>query len=103
MLFFLPFGIDALVISGGEKAFSAGLDVPYLVSLGDDRARLTSSWEAFFDAARGRGKMHAAPDELTRQLPPPARNHRYVTIGGHIGLVDDRNNRRRRRDMLFSP
>jgi hypothetical protein len=24
-------------------------------------------------------------------LPPPARNHRYVTIGGHIGLIDNKN------------
>lgn len=31
---------------------------------------------------RLRSKMHAAPDELTRQLPPPAHNHIYVTIGG---------------------
>ena len=38
-----------------------------------------------------RGKVHAAPDELTRQLPPPARNHRYVTIGGHVGLIDNKN------------
>lgn len=38
-----------------------------------------------------RGKMHAAPQELTRQLPPPAHNHSYVAIGGHIGLIDNRN------------
>jgi Ni/Co efflux regulator RcnB len=38
-----------------------------------------------------RSKMHAAPDELTRQLPPPARNHRYVSIGGHIVLIDNKN------------
>ncbi len=38
-----------------------------------------------------RNKMHAAPEELTRQLPPPARNHRYVTIGGHVGLIDNKN------------
>src|ERR1700693_5927285 len=37
-----------------------------------------------------RRKVHAAPRELTRQLPRPARNHRYVTIGGHVGLIDDR-------------
>jgi hypothetical protein len=38
-----------------------------------------------------RSKMHAAPSELTRQLPPPARKHSYVTIGGHVGLIDDKN------------
>jgi Ni/Co efflux regulator RcnB len=38
-----------------------------------------------------RRKAHAAPRDLTRNLPPPAHNHRYVTIGGHIGLIDNRN------------
>jgi Ni/Co efflux regulator RcnB len=38
-----------------------------------------------------RRKVHAAPRDLTRQLPPPARHHRYVTIGGHIGLIDNTN------------
>jgi Ni/Co efflux regulator RcnB len=38
-----------------------------------------------------RKKAHAAPHELTRLLPPPAHNHRYVTVGGHIGLIDNRN------------
>lgn len=41
-----------LVLSGGPKVFSAGMDVPYLLSLGDDRAALKAAWEAFFDAAR---------------------------------------------------
>lgn len=45
-------GARGLVFSGGPKVFSAGLDVPYLLSLGDDRAALQSAWEAFFDAAR---------------------------------------------------
>ncbi len=40
---------------------------------------------------RLRSKMHPAPEELTRQLPPPARNYRYVAIGGHIGLIDNKN------------
>ncbi len=44
--------VQALVLSGGPKVFSAGLDVPYLLSLGDDRAALTAAWESFFDAAR---------------------------------------------------
>jgi Ni/Co efflux regulator RcnB len=38
-----------------------------------------------------RRKVHAAPHELTSLLPPPARNHRYVTIGGHVGMIDNKN------------
>ena len=45
-------GARGLVLSGGPKVFSAGLDVPFLVSLGDDRAALTAAWEGFFAAAR---------------------------------------------------
>ncbi|MGH8086046.1 MAG: enoyl-CoA hydratase/isomerase family protein [Lysobacter sp.] len=41
-----------IVLSGGPKVFSAGLDVPYLLSLGDDREALTSAWQSFFAAAR---------------------------------------------------
>lgn len=39
-------GVEAIVISGGEKVFSAGLDVPELLNL--DRAALEASWRAFF-------------------------------------------------------
>ena len=45
-------GAQGIVLSGGPKVFSAGLDVPHLLSLGDDRAALMSAWSAFFDAAR---------------------------------------------------
>jgi enoyl-CoA hydratase/carnithine racemase len=45
-------GAQGLVLSGGPKVFSAGLDVPYLVSLGEDRAALRAAWESFFGAAR---------------------------------------------------
>ena len=38
-----------------------------------------------------RHRMHSAPHDLVRQLPPPAHNHRYVVIGGHVGLIDNRN------------
>lgn len=41
-----------VVLSGGEKVFSAGLDVPYLLSLGADRDALRQAWEGFFSAAR---------------------------------------------------
>ena len=45
-------GAHGIVLSGGARVFSAGLDVPYLMSLGDDRAALREAWEAFFAAAR---------------------------------------------------
>ena len=45
-------GVRGLVLSGGPKVFSAGLDVPYLLSLGEDRQALMAAWESFFDAAR---------------------------------------------------
>lgn len=45
-------GAEGLVLAGGPKVFSAGLDVPHLVSLGEDRQALRKAWEAFFDAAR---------------------------------------------------
>ena len=43
-------GARGLVLSGGEKVFSAGLDVPYLMT--QDRAGLAACWSLFFDAAR---------------------------------------------------
>lgn len=45
-------GAQGIVLSGGPKVFSAGLDVPFLLSLGDDQAALLNAWTAFFDAAR---------------------------------------------------
>ena len=45
-------GIRGIVLSGGEKVFSAGLDVPHLLSHGDDRDALMDSWHAFFGVAR---------------------------------------------------
>lgn len=41
-----------ILLSGGARVFSAGLDVPYLMSLGEDREALRDAWEAFFAAAR---------------------------------------------------
>ena len=43
-------GARGLVISGGEKAYSGGLDVPYLMGL--DREGLRGCWSRFFSAAR---------------------------------------------------
>lgn len=51
-------GVGGIVLAGGPKVFSAGLDVPWLLSLGEDRAALTAAWESFFDAARA---LAAAP------------------------------------------
>ncbi|TAK38092.1 MAG: enoyl-CoA hydratase/isomerase family protein [Lysobacteraceae bacterium] len=45
-------GVGGIVLAGGPKVFSAGLDVPYLVSLGEDRRALHEAWNAFFLAAR---------------------------------------------------
>lgn len=45
-------GARGIALTGGPSVFSAGLDVPYLMSLGDDRAALMHTWEAFFGAAR---------------------------------------------------
>ncbi|MCO5054160.1 enoyl-CoA hydratase/isomerase family protein [Thermomonas sp.] len=41
-----------IVLAGGAKVFSAGLDVPYLLGLGENQTALAQAWEAFFEAAR---------------------------------------------------
>ena len=43
-------GAHGIVLSGGPKVFSAGLDVPYLLTL--DAGGLREAWETFFLAAR---------------------------------------------------
>jgi Ni/Co efflux regulator RcnB len=35
-----------------------------------------------------RSRVRPAPADLRRRLPRPAKHHRYVTIGGHVGIVD---------------
>lgn len=45
-------GVRGVVLSGTQKVFSAGLDVPHLMSHGDDRDALRDSWSAFFGATR---------------------------------------------------
>jgi Ni/Co efflux regulator RcnB len=37
-----------------------------------------------------RQRVHAVPSDLSRRLPAPPPNHRYVAIGGHVGMVDRR-------------
>ncbi len=44
--------MDAVVLSGAPGIFSAGLDVPCLMALGEDRHALQAAWGAFFGAAR---------------------------------------------------
>lgn len=36
-----------------------------------------------------RAKVHPAPPDLSRRLPAPPTNHRYVAIGGHVALIDN--------------
>jgi Ni/Co efflux regulator RcnB len=36
-----------------------------------------------------RRHVHPAPPELARQLPAPPSHHRYVAIGGHLGMIDN--------------
>jgi len=45
-------GAEGIVLSGREKLFSAGMDVPHLLSLGDDRQAVVDTWTAFFALAR---------------------------------------------------
>jgi enoyl-CoA hydratase/carnithine racemase len=45
-------GVRGIVLAGNERIFSAGMDVPHLLSHGDDRDALLDSWHAFFGAAR---------------------------------------------------
>lgn len=45
-------GAQGIALTGLPSIFSAGLDVPYLMSLGEDRGALQHAWEAFFGVAR---------------------------------------------------
>ncbi|MCL7714344.1 enoyl-CoA hydratase/isomerase family protein [Stenotrophomonas mori] len=44
--------VQGVVLSGSERIFTGGMDVPYLLGHGEDRKRLADSWQAFFGAAR---------------------------------------------------
>ncbi len=44
--------VQGVVLSGSERVFTGGMDVPYLLRHGEDRQRLMDSWQAFFGAAR---------------------------------------------------
>lgn len=45
-------GAEGLVLSGGPTVFSAGLDVPFLLSIQEDARALHDAWDGFFNAAR---------------------------------------------------
>lgn len=45
-------GAAGIVLAGGPKVFSAGLDVPHLLTLGEDRGAVLDAWQRFFGAAR---------------------------------------------------
>src|ERR1700693_6281005 len=36
-----------------------------------------------------RRKVHPAPPDLARRLPPPPKDHRYVALGDNVGLLDN--------------
>lgn len=44
--------VHGIVLSGSERIFSAGMDVPHLLGHGDDKHKLLDSWQAFFGAVR---------------------------------------------------
>lgn len=44
--------VHGIILSGSERIFSAGMDVPHLLSHGQDRHKLMDSWQAFFGAVR---------------------------------------------------
>ena len=47
--------VQGIVISGNDGLLTAGMDVPHLMSHGDDRQKLLESWQAFFGAVRAIG------------------------------------------------
>jgi Ni/Co efflux regulator RcnB len=60
------------------------------------RDRLSADQESRLQPGRPldqdlRQREHPVPRDLSRRLPPPAPNHRYVAIGGHVGIVDNVN------------
>jgi Ni/Co efflux regulator RcnB len=58
------------------------------------RDRLSADQESRLQPGRAldrdlRQHAHAVPSDLSRQLPAPPPNHRYIAIGGHVGMVDN--------------
>ena len=52
----------------------------------DEESRLREGTTLDRDLRR---KVHSAPPDLYRQLPPPPSNHRYVAVGSHVALIDN--------------
>jgi hypothetical protein len=57
------------------------------------RDRLSPDQESRLQPGRPLGRdlqkhVHSVPSDLGHRLPPAPPNHRYVAIGGHVGLVD---------------
>jgi len=67
-------GAAGIVLSGGPKVFSAGLDVPFLLTL-TDRDALRAAWERFFLAAR---ELAACP------VPVAAALNGHAPAGGCV-------------------
>jgi len=44
--------VHGIVLSGNERVFTGGMDVPHLLAHGDDRHALLDSWNAYFGAVR---------------------------------------------------
>ena len=44
--------VQGVVLSGSERIFTGGMDVPYLLRHGEDKHKLLDSWQAFFGATR---------------------------------------------------
>ncbi|HEV7488898.1 MAG TPA: RcnB family protein [Thermoanaerobaculia bacterium] len=58
--------------------------------------RLSAEQEARLQRGRPldsdlRKHSYSVPTDLRRHLPPAPRGHRYVSIGGHVVLVDGKN------------
>ncbi len=55
--------------------------------------RFNADQESRFEAGRPfdremRHQAHSLPRDLRRELPTPPRHYTYVTVGGHVALVD---------------
>lgn len=47
--------VQGILLSGGDRILSAGMDVPALLGYGEDRMRVLETWQAFFGAVRAIG------------------------------------------------
>jgi Ni/Co efflux regulator RcnB len=61
-----------------------------------DRDRLSADQESRLQEGRPldrdlRKRSYAVPSDLRRHLPPAPAHHRYMTVGGHVVLVDSGN------------